>query len=83
MNKRGQAMLFGLMVVIIVFIVTVVLADSVKSVTDEGRSNLGCGDDNITAGTSLTCIGLDLFLPFLTLTVIFAALGLISKFAGA
>ena len=85
MNRKGQAMLFGVMVAIISFITIVVLATPVKDMVDLARDsdNLNCDADSITAGTAMTCVGVDLFLPFLTLTAIFAALAIVSRLAGA
>lgn len=84
MKKRAQAMLLGVMFFVFAFIMAVVLSQPLREQIDIMRDadHLNCTQDNITTGVALTCVAVDLTLPFFLMTVIVAGTGLIFTKAG-
>jgi len=72
MNKRGQVALVGLMIGIFVILFAVIaispLADVVES--QLSASALDCDNSSITDGAKMTCLALDLTVPYFFVTVI-------------
>ena len=86
LNRRGQVMLLGVMLFVFSFIVAVLLTSPVRTMTDTARDvdHLNCDANNLTTGVALTCVAVDLTLPFFIITVILSGAGLItSKLAGS
>lgn len=78
MNKKGQAVLiFGLMVMVFVFILAVVMTNPIKDFTETARdsSHLDCDNATISTGVQLTCIVIDLYLPIFIITLLAAGSG--------
>jgi len=72
MNNKGQLALVGMMIGIFVILFAVIsispLADVVE--TQLGASQLDCENASITDGAKMTCLALDLIVPYFFLTVI-------------
>ena len=84
-TNRGQAALLGIMIFIFTFIIATVLAKPIMDLTDTARdaSNMNCEADNLTTGVAMTCIAVDLYLPFFIITVISVGAGYMTyKFVG-
>jgi hypothetical protein len=64
MNKKGQAVMVGIMIAIMVFIIAVNFITPIKDVVTQARSssNLDCDNTSITTGNRMTCIAVDLYL---------------------
>ena len=79
MNNKGQLMMVGLMIAVFVFITAVVFMTPIKDMIEMNRnaSNLDCANTSITTGTKLTCIIVDLYLPYFIGVVIFAGIAII------
>ena len=74
MNTRGQILIFGIMMFMIAFIVVVILTGSIKEFVELARdsSHLDCGNATITTGTRMTCLIVDLYLPYFVAAVLAA-----------
>lgn len=72
MNNRGQGLILGIMLFVMAFIVAVILTKPIMDFTDEARDadHLNCDADNVTNGVLMTCLVIDLVLPFFIATVI-------------
>lgn len=66
MNKKGQAVMVGIMIAIMVFIVAVVFIEPLQDVIVLGRdaTHLDCTNTSISTGQKGTCILVDLYLPY-------------------
>ena len=85
MNKKGQRLILGVMFFVMAFIVAVLFTSPLKEMVDIARDSehLDCDASNVTTGTSLTCVAVDLFLPFFIIAIIgVGATMLTSKFGG-
>lgn len=65
MNNRGQAILTGIMIFVMVFLALVTFIDPIKDQVTSTRSsgNLDCANGSISAGNKALCILVD-FSPF-------------------
>lgn len=64
MNNRGQLVMVGIMVAMLVFVMVVALIPSVKSNVSTARTELNCSAEGLSAGEIGTCIVTDSFLFF-------------------
>ena len=76
MNKKGQAALVGLMVGVMIFMIGLALAHPLKVVLEDvmSSSQMDCANSSISDGAKLTCLGVDLVLPYFIITI-FAVAG--------
>jgi hypothetical protein len=76
MNKKGQAALVGLVIGIFIFLFGMGVIDPIKDVITEARAadQLNCSSDDLSSGTEMTCLAVDLLLPYFIL-IIFAVAG--------
>ena len=79
MNRKGQLLIFGVMMFFLAFIVAVLLSEPLKEFTDLARDadHLDCNNASLTTGTALTCVAVDLTLPFFIITIILVGIGMI------
>lgn len=84
MNKKGQMIIYGVMLFAMAFIAATLMLKPLMNIADDARDadSLGCDLDNKTQGTYLACIGVDLFVAFFYLSIIAGAAGLIAKSQG-
>jgi len=77
--KKGQVMIYGIMLFVMVFIVMVIFTKPMKDMSDTARDvdHLNCSSSVISTGTKLTCLVVDLQLFFFVATVLGAAYGYI------
>ncbi len=77
MNKLGQAGIFGVMMFVFAFIVALIVVTPLNDLLDDIRdvNSLDCGNSSISTGTALTCVAVDLTLPFFIVTVILSGTG--------
>ena len=80
MKKKGQAMIFGIMLFMLAFIVAVVITAPLRELVDTARDtdHLNCTSENLTMGTASSCVIMDLSIPALLVTIILVGLGLIT-----
>ena len=70
-NKRGQVALVGLMIGIMVFMLAMIFIDPIKDTITEVRAadQLNCSGD-ISDGSKMTCLVVDLILPYFIVIII-------------
>ena len=78
MNNKGQVMMYGLMLGIVIIIMALAFSGPVKTFVDNARnttSELGdgmdCSNASITDFTKAACLSSDISLPFFIGTLIF------------
>jgi len=77
MNKSGQVMIYGIMVFLLVFIVAVVITEPMVEFVNIGRDadHLDCENTTISTGQRLTCIIIDIQVPYFIATILASAAG--------
>ena len=75
-GKKGQMILLGFMIMIIVFIIAVQFISPIKGFINTARSpaNLDCTNSSITVGNQMTCIALDITMPYIFIAAICAGI---------
>ena len=79
MNKKG-ALFFSIITAIFIFMVGMVVVNLIKPDVTLSRSatNLDCTNvTGISDGTKLTCLAVDLVVPYFIITIIAISIGLI------
>lgn len=73
MNKSGQVIILGIMMMIIGLILAVILSQPIRELIDisRGADSMDCDNTSISTGTRMTCIVFDIFLPYFVATIIF------------
>lgn len=76
-NRKGQTLLFGLMIAAYVLIMAILFIDPLVDIFSDvrGTEKLDCTNTSISTGTRLTCIQVDLLLPVFIWVVITAGFG--------
>lgn len=71
-DKRGQAALVGVMIGIFVFMLAMVFINPIKAVIDDTRavSKLDCENGSISDGAKMTCLIVDLIMPYFIAVII-------------
>ena len=71
-NKKGQAALVGVMIGIFVFMLAMVFINPIKAVIDTTRATdqLDCNNASISDGNKMTCLIVDLIMPYFIAVVI-------------
>jgi len=82
MNKKGQVIIYGVMLFIIAFITATLVLKPMLDISDDARSDLGCDLSNKTQGVYLCCLGIDLFPFFFYGAILAAAAALVTKSGG-
>lgn len=78
-NKKAQTLGLALVMAITIFIVGMLCVNFVKEGVTSARdaSNLNCADADISDGTKLTCLAVDLVVPYFIIIIFSVAGGLI------
>ena len=78
-NKRGQAIMFNLMIAMLAILAVFTFIQPLKDSLTIARDapHLDCTNASISTGQSLACLQVDLTLFFFVGTVIFGAIGLV------
>ena len=85
MSKKGQAVLWGIMMMVFLFMLGMTLIDPIKDTVTQVRSadQLNCTSDAITDGAKSSCLIVDLMLPYFIVAVFSVAGGVaFSKITG-
>lgn len=81
MNQKGQIGTLGIAIVvgIMLFMVGMMAMNFIKDEVTRARdsSSLNCASSDISNGTKLTCLAVDIVVPYLIVTIFAAAGGLI------
>jgi len=66
LNKRGQAIVVGIGIFVIVFILAVIFIEPMKDfiIIARDSDHLDCTNTSIITGQKMTCILVDLYLPY-------------------
>jgi hypothetical protein len=75
MNNHGQAAMVGLMIGVFIFLLGMGFIDPMRDVITEVRASdqLDCDNSSITDGAKMTCLAVDLTLPYFILIVLATA----------
>ncbi len=73
MNKKGQALIFGIMLMILALVVVSIVIHPLVEVIDLTRSadSLNCTSTTISTGRRATCLVVDIYLPYFVITALF------------
>lgn len=66
----GIGMVFACFVIIAAFVLII----PISSLIDTARTDLGCNNTSISLGEKLTCLAVDIYLPYFILIALFALL---------
>ena len=80
MNKRGNLGI-AVIIAITIFLIGIPIINILKPEIDvaRGSSGLDCSNVSISDGTRLTCLGVDLVIPYFLLIILSAAGGFIAE----
>ena len=72
LESKGQVMILGVMMFILAFMTAVLLVAPLIDLTDIVRDgdHLSCDNDTLSTGRSLSCVVVDLYLPYFIIAVI-------------
>jgi hypothetical protein len=62
-NKKGN-MFFGVIIGIFIFVMGILFVPFVTDDISTTRTALNCSSTNITSGTMITCLSIDLVIPY-------------------
>jgi len=79
MNNKGQGLLMAVVIAVMIFTVGMLFMQFLKSDITDARSPIGldCQNSTISDGNKVTCLGVDIVIPYFIITVISAAGGII------
>jgi len=81
MGIKGQATILGLMLFTLVLVFAIMIIPALKTNIVDVRSDSGLNcsaSENLTTGTHMTCLAVDLFLPYFIMAIVLAGGGLIA-----
>lgn len=70
MNNTGQIMLFGLMLMIFIFILAVAMIGPMQEMIRDFRADYHCSWTNLSINDRALCTLVDLYLPYFIITVL-------------
>ena len=78
-NKRGQTLFLGIITAIVIFMLGMTIVNLIKPEVTNARSSTGldCTNSSISDGTKLTCLAVDITIPYFFIAVLSVAGGLI------
>lgn len=78
MNTKGQNLLLAILTAVMIFMAGMLMLNHVMDDVSLTRTiGLDCSSDTISDGTKVTCLGVDLVIPILIITVLTTAVGAI------
>ena len=78
MNNKGQSLLFAIIGAVMIFMAGMLFLNHVMDDVTLARTiGFDCDSSTISSGTMLTCIGIDLVIPILIISIVSLAGGLI------
>jgi hypothetical protein len=71
-NNKGQMALVGLMIGVFIFLLGMTFINPMKDVITEvrGAGQLDCSNSSISDGEKMTCLAVDLILPYFIVVVL-------------
>jgi len=80
MNKNGQTTMLAILFGIFIFLTGIVIVNFLTDDVDTARNSLECStNQNITDGTRLTCLFVDITVPYFIILIISLAGGLLMR----
>lgn len=72
LKKKGQVMLVSLMIGVLIFMAGMIMIDPLKDVITEvrGSSQLDCLNATISDGNKMSCLAVDLSLPYFIIVIL-------------
>lgn len=79
MNSKGQGVLMSVVIAALIFMAGMLFMQFLKSDVTDARAPTGldCQNSTISDGNKVTCLGVDIVIPYFILAVISAAGGVI------
>ena len=79
-KNKGQATILGLMLFVMVLTFAIMIIPSFKEniIWVRGDEGMNCTSETLTTGQSMTCLAVDLFLPYFIIAIVLAGGGLIA-----
>jgi hypothetical protein len=76
-GKKGQVLLYSLMIVVFVFIIAIIMIEPIKTfiTTARDHNNLDCSNTSISTGTRMACLVVDLYMFYFIGAVLAASIG--------
>jgi len=73
MNKKGQSLIFGIMLLFFALIIVTIIIAPMVEVIDMARDtdHLNCTSPLLSTGTRATCLIIDIYLPYFVATALF------------
>lgn len=73
MNKKGQGLIFGIMLMFFALIAVTIIIPPMVEVIDLARDtdHLDCDNTTISTGQRATCLVTDIYLPYFVATALF------------
>ena len=73
MNNKGQVVMFGILITAMIIIFSIFLIDPLTDILTDVRngSQLDCDNTSISTGRQITCLQVDLILPYFIGSMIF------------
>ena len=78
MNKKGAGMFLVVIIAVMVFFAGMLIMNFIKPVVDDTRTNLDCTNQSISDGAKLSCIGVDVSIPYFILVIVSVSVGIIT-----
>ena len=78
MNNKVQTIFLSVIFAVMIFIAGMLFMNHLPSVVSDTTSSLDCNNLSISDGAKLTCLGADISMPYLFLTIFSLAGGIIT-----
>jgi uncharacterized membrane protein len=78
MNSKGQTMFIAIIVACMIFFAGVIVVNFFKDDITTARVAMDCSNPAISDGSKVTCLGIDIVVPYFILIFLSAAGGLIA-----
>ena len=78
MNNKAQTMFIAVLIAGMIFFTGVIFINFIKDDITTTRTSMDCSNSTISDGAKLTCLGIDIVVPYFIVVFISAAGGLIA-----
>ena len=79
MNNKGQTMFIAIIVACMIFFAGAIMVNFFKDDITSARTSMDCTNPTISDGSKLTCLGIDIVIPYFIIVFLSAAGGLIAS----
>lgn len=82
-NNKGQSAALAILTAFMLFMIGMIFINPLKTSIDSSRLGMNCSDSTISDGSKLTCLIIDIVMPYFIISIFSIAGGLvISRFVG-